>query len=128
MLHPYTLGPHPVHRPDLQEWLHRIAAPITPQNSRYMLPLWCMDRGRVWWLVVGGERVRRLRDPEIVEADTAIGWHRPTPSETRAIVQAVIRDLGLLPDFDAPPSDKAVVHSASGSEGGRVLHLRRRVG
>ena len=129
MLDPYTLGPHPVHRPEWLGWMHRIAAPLTRHNERHTLPLWCMDMGRVWWLVVHNERIRRLRDDEIKAADRAIGWDRPSPSEQRAIVQAVIADLGLLPDFNAPSTaDNAAHCSASDSVGGRVLPLRRSVG
>ena len=134
-------------------WLHTIAPPVLPppppgpvrlvEEEPPEGALWCATQDRRWFLVYEGVPLRPLYPSEALQAARAAGWERPTRAEWEELVQTVIRDLGLAPDFGpetgpdidsdtgpgpVPPPSSCGLRRASlparNEPGGRVLPLR----
>lgn len=129
-------------------WLHTIAPPLLPPPPGPVRlveaeppegALWCATQDRRWFLVYEGVPLRPLYPSEALQAARAAGWDRPTRAEWEELVQTVIRDLGLSPDFGSdtdsdtgpgpvPSLSSCDLRRASlpvrNEPGGRVLPLR----
>lgn len=88
---------HPAHDPDRPGWAYRLAAPMAVGEPVEPVPLWCRDHAGRWWLVVAGERIRRLTDIESARA----ALHIPLASRSPIDTEAIMGDLLPSPDSGA---------------------------
>lgn len=67
---------------DLDGYLRRIAAPYRWDDDPARVEVWALDIGCRWWLLVDGERSRRLSLDEEIAASRAAGLVAAQPAST----------------------------------------------